>query len=344
MKSLLLLTFILSGALPAHVFSQDLDENYKPALANSANRKFPRDDSGDFFLGDVRGTIPNKALFLPKPLYPDEARLAGVEGVVRVKVKISQQGSVTNVTTLSGDPLLKSYAEDAASRSKFRPLSDSTGRPLATEGTLSYSFEIRKAGWSRIGADIRTLETPFASVVPMPVVAKSFKPEWTSELAMLTRLSEIMNTPTPRLIRLGTMTVDGKNQQSQTRAVKGTMSVFLPIPSAEHQTLAQSLTAAIRERLANDELSLWQFELGLDLVSSFYLSNMMPTPRSNYANRHAEAASIVRNRLNRMPNGVSDEVATSLGKLETLLGTEKRTKIEDDEIAALIIKILKADR
>lgn len=344
MKSLPLITCLLSAALAASISAQGVDKNYKPEIRNSATRSFPRDDTGDFFVGDVRGTIQNKALFLPKPLYPEEARRAGVEGAVRVEVKISQQGSVTNVAMLSGDPLLRTYAEDAASRSKFRPLLDSNGRAMATEGTLSYTFEIRRAGWTRVGADLRTLESPSASVVPIPVLAKSFKPDWTNELAMLGRLSEIINSPAPRLMRLGSFTVDDKGQQSQTRVAKGTMAVLLPVPSAEHRAMVQNLTDAVKNQLADDELGLWQFELGLDLVTAFYVSSAIQTPRNNNPNRHAEAANIIRNRLSRVPRGVPDEVTTALNRLQTLFEIEKRTKTEDDEIAAEILAILRGGK
>ena len=52
------------------------------------------DGSEKFTVGEVNGTVKTKAVYLPKPLYPDEARRAGVEGTVRVQISIDEQGNV----------------------------------------------------------------------------------------------------------------------------------------------------------------------------------------------------------------------------------------------------------
>ena len=341
MKYFLLCVLFISICSPA-ALAQTADENGKPIIKHAPSRSFPRSDSTDFTVGEVRGTVQNTALFLPKPIYPDDARRLGVEGVVRVQVKINEQGSVVNTSTLSGNPLLRTLAEDAALKSKFRPLLDNGGRAISSEGVLSYSFEMRKIGWSRMAADLLTLEGPSASIVPLPVLIKSIDPEWTGELATLRRLGEIAWTGSPRFVPMRTMAPTGKNQlsQSNTRSSSIAGTIILPTSSLEQGILVQDLVTSIRKRLAGDELALWQFEVGLDIVRAFYLSTMIQTPRNKNPNRFIEASIIISNRLSNLPNGVSDDVVTALRKLEKHLGTEKRSKEIDDEISVSIITIL----
>lgn len=317
----------------------------KPIIKHAPGRSFPRSDSKDFTVGEVRGTVRNKALFLPKPGYPDDARRLGIAGVVRVQVKINEQGSVVDASMLSGDPILKATAEDAALKSKFRPLLDDSGRAVFSEGVLSYPFEIRRVGWSRIAADLVTLAGPSASVVPLPVLIKSIDPAWTDELATLKRLGEIAGTGSPRFVPMRTMVTTGKGQQSQsnTRSSSMTGTFSLPISPLEQGALVDEMIGSIRRRLVDDQLSLWQFEVGLDAMRAFYLSTMIQTPRNNNPNRFIEASMIISNRLSNMPGGAPDNVVTALRTLEKNLAIEKRTKAEDDEISASIMTILNHD-
>jgi TonB family protein len=326
--------------------AQNSDETGKPMIKHAPGRSFPRSDATDFTVGEVRGTVRNKALFLPKPTYPDEARRLGIEGVVRISVKVNEFGSVVDRVTLSGDPLLKTYAEDAALRSKFRPYLDEQGRAIATDGVLSYSFEIKRIGWSRIGADLLTLEGPSASIVPLPVLVKSLDPAWTDELAALKRLGEIAGTPLPRVVPMRTMVTTGKNQSSQSSTQSRTMTGTLMVKTSplEQSTLVRDVISSIRKRLADDELSLWQFETGLDVVRAFYLSTMIQTPRNKNPNRFIEASMLISNRLSKIPNGAADDVVMALRTLEKDLGTENRTKEIDDEIDASVITILEQRR
>lgn len=341
MRNLLLAVVFIFVVLPFG-FGQTIAESGKPVIKHAPGRSFPRSDSADFTVGDVRGTVQNKALFLPKPIYPDDARRLGIEGVVRVQIKINEQGFVVNASAISGDPLLTTLAEDAALKSKFKPLMDISSRAVPSEGILSYPFVMRKIGWSRIGADLQTLAGPSAEAVPMPVLLKSLNPEWTDELAALKRLGEIAGTARPRFVPIRTIASPNRNQQSTSNTRSSSMAgmIVLPTSPLEQGMLVQGLADSIRKRLADDELSLWQFETGLDIVRAFYLSTMIQTPRNNNPNRFTEASIIVSDRLSKLPTGVSGDVVTALKNLEKNLGTEKRTKEIDDEIHASIVEIL----
>lgn len=346
MKYFLVVFLFIGSIFSSATVAQTGVATGKPTIKHAPGRSFPRSDSKDFTVGEVRGTVRNKALFLPKPVYPDDARRAGIEGVVRVQVKINEQGFVVGASMFSGDPILKAVSEDAASRSKFRPLLDQSGRAIFSEGVLSYSFEIRRVGWSRIGADLLTLAGPSASVVPVPVLIKSIDPEWTDELATIKRLDEIAWAGSPRFVPMRTMVTSGKGQQSQsnTRSSSMTGTFSLPTSPLEQGALVDEMVSAIRRRLADDQLSLWQFEVGLDVMRAFYLSTMIQTPRNNNPNRFIEASIIISNRLSKVPGGVPDNVVTALKTLEKNLGIEKKTKEIDDETFDSIVTILEQSK
>lgn len=88
------------------------------------------------------GVLNGKAISLPKPVYPREARDAKVTGPVTVQVIIDEQGNVTSAKAVSGDPLLQAAAVAAAREAKFSPTTLS-GQPVKVSGVLTYNFELQ---------------------------------------------------------------------------------------------------------------------------------------------------------------------------------------------------------
>lgn len=85
------------------------------------------------------GVLNNKASSLPLPAYPSAARAVGVRGTVNVKVEIDEQGNIVSATAVSGHPLLRQAAEQAATEAKFNPTFLS-GQPVSVSGVLVYNF------------------------------------------------------------------------------------------------------------------------------------------------------------------------------------------------------------
>jgi TonB family protein len=96
---------------------------------------------GDEFKPPGNGEVLNgKALSLPKPSYPPEARRAGAEGVVVVKVKIDELGRVIEAVDMcGGNPLLIEPALESARHARFTPTKLS-GQPVQVSGVISYNF------------------------------------------------------------------------------------------------------------------------------------------------------------------------------------------------------------
>lgn len=85
------------------------------------------------------GTINDRAVELRKPSYPTSARQVQAGGRVTVQVLVDEFGNVNSAKAVSGHPLLRASAEDAARRSKFNPATVS-GRNVKTTGLVVYNF------------------------------------------------------------------------------------------------------------------------------------------------------------------------------------------------------------
>jgi TonB family protein len=85
------------------------------------------------------GIINGKAIFLPKPEYPAAAKAVRAYGAVNVQVTIDEQGNVISATAVSGHPLLRVSAVNAAKQAKFAP-TRLKGEPVKVSGIIVYDF------------------------------------------------------------------------------------------------------------------------------------------------------------------------------------------------------------
>lgn len=85
------------------------------------------------------GVLNGKAVELPKPLYPTAAKAVRASGAVNVQVTIDENGQVISASAVSGHPLLRSSAEQAARIAKFTPTILS-GKVVKVSGVIVYNF------------------------------------------------------------------------------------------------------------------------------------------------------------------------------------------------------------
>jgi protein TonB len=85
------------------------------------------------------GVLNGKATSLPKPPYPAAARAVRAAGAVNVQVTISESGSVVSASAVSGHPLLRQAAEQAARSARFAPTLLS-GQAVSVTGVIVYNF------------------------------------------------------------------------------------------------------------------------------------------------------------------------------------------------------------
>lgn len=89
------------------------------------------------------GVLNGKATEMVSPAYPPAARAISASGNVAVQVVIDETGNVVSASAVSGHPLLRQAAEQAAGRTKFTPTLMS-GTPVKTTGVINYNFVDRE--------------------------------------------------------------------------------------------------------------------------------------------------------------------------------------------------------
>ena len=139
---------------------------------------------------EIKGGILNgKAVSLPHPEYPADAKAAGLEGKVFVDVVIDESGAVLSAAAATdvrmtrwvrgdesgqtevqpADPMLREAAEKAALAARFSPTMLS-GVPVKISGTIIYDFVLRDA--SLIDGGILNGR---AAALPIPVYPEAAK-------------------------------------------------------------------------------------------------------------------------------------------------------------------------
>lgn len=85
------------------------------------------------------GVANGKATYLPKPPYPTAAIAVNAQGAVDVQVMIDETGRVVSARAVSGNPLLRLAAEQAARNARFSPTLLSNV-PIKVTGVIVYNF------------------------------------------------------------------------------------------------------------------------------------------------------------------------------------------------------------
>jgi TonB family protein len=91
------------------------------------------------------GVLQASAVRRVEPVYPPLARAAQVSGSVVVEVTVDETGAVNSARALSGHPLLKDPAVEAASSWTFTP-TKLEGNPVKVIGTITFNFELGEPG------------------------------------------------------------------------------------------------------------------------------------------------------------------------------------------------------
>jgi TonB family protein len=73
------------------------------------------------------------------PVYPEAARVRGLEGTVRLRLAVARNGSVEDVQALSGDPVLADAAVVAVRQWRYRP-TVLNGKPVPVLTVLTVVF------------------------------------------------------------------------------------------------------------------------------------------------------------------------------------------------------------
>lgn len=94
-------------------------------------------------LGVSGGSLQLGATNRIQPQYPAVAKAAGAEGPVQVQVTVNENGEVMSAEAISGHPLLREAAVEAARQWSFKPTTIE-GKSVKTRGTLTFNFTLTK--------------------------------------------------------------------------------------------------------------------------------------------------------------------------------------------------------
>ncbi|HEX2491433.1 MAG TPA: TonB family protein, partial [Blastocatellia bacterium] len=87
------------------------------------------------------GVLQGKAIKKVQPPYPPIAKAARASGAVQVQVTISETGEVIEASVISGHPLLRDAALQAARQWLFKP-TELSGVPVKVQGILTFNFTL----------------------------------------------------------------------------------------------------------------------------------------------------------------------------------------------------------
>ena len=136
-------------------------DTVKPADAatNGANKIAPRSTAGTATPAGVAGRRPGVAaqygpirvggvikppirLVSVNAIYPEEARAAGIEGAVVMRITIGEDGSVTNVLVLRSVPMLDEAAIESVLQWQYQPTL-LNGLPVEVEMNATVNFTLQ---------------------------------------------------------------------------------------------------------------------------------------------------------------------------------------------------------
>jgi protein TonB len=79
----------------------------------------------------------------PPAVYPEMARRARIQGVVRIELTVGKEGGISNMRVMSGHPLLVPAAMEAVKQYRYRPTL-LNGAPVEVISTVDVPFTLNR--------------------------------------------------------------------------------------------------------------------------------------------------------------------------------------------------------
>jgi TonB family protein len=86
------------------------------------------------------GVMQGSATRKVRPAYPPIAKAASAKGAVQIQVTINESGEVIGAQVISGHPILRDAALQAAKQWRFKP-TELSGVPVKTQGIITFNFD-----------------------------------------------------------------------------------------------------------------------------------------------------------------------------------------------------------
>ena len=113
--------------------------NSQQTVAQNANQTAPATSETGAPL--QIGSLVEYATQKVNPVYPQQAKILRMTGVVKVEVTVDEQGQVTEVQNASGPSMLQRAASDALKKWRFKPFTKD-GQPVKATGFVNFNFNL----------------------------------------------------------------------------------------------------------------------------------------------------------------------------------------------------------
>lgn len=190
------------------------------------------------------------------------------------------------------------------------------GQRTKVKGVLNYSFYIEKPNWFAAVFGL----IPLDSNINPYVTKKAFAPEWKEELELIDKLAEIRSGESANFKPVLIDSVTGQSAKKDNVSATLNARIIAPNPpNPEGIQISQTLLTLLQNRLANDQMGLWQFNLNLNL---FNVLNLYRDP-----SKRREAITLIKRSTQNPPSEVSAETKA---ELQNLIGLFERGERDTD--------------
>lgn len=274
----------------------------------------------------AKGVINGSAVNLPKPPYPAAAQALKASGEVKVQVTIDEAGNVVSAKAMSGHPLLRQSAEQAAWQAKFKPTLLS-GVPVKVTGTIIYNF------------------------IPAPEPEINAQPDEIWAMGVIFALLE--RTDDATIKQLGgesekefaeMLREFADNIPQEMIEEKPLFEKMVKSTGAERQRLAGEIGKSLEKHFAPKELEVYQTGLILGAVIGESLKSFVPFTADKSVKletaRLKTDLALFRDKLNSSKPNLSSQTAASFSELAALADSDLNTLENQEKLFGLIGKIM----
>jgi TonB family protein len=223
----------------------------------------------------VSGVVNGKATSLVKPAYPPAAKAVRASGAVNVQVLIDEEGKVISASAISGHPLLRAAAVQAARQSTFLPTTLS-GKPVKINGVIVYNFVGDALSPSQIGYALAVAEakSELDANAPISQISYSIPTDWTEVKAEVARLQTKQSQSLFKRNQNVDKSVYRAQSNNSQQKVEDSKNAYIiaqkPSESRSeikesHTEIIRNLTELLKNRYAGNVEQNWTFSLGLKL-------------------------------------------------------------------------------
>jgi periplasmic protein TonB len=96
--------------------------------------------------GDKGGIAPPKIASKVTPVFPEQARKAGIDGVVILECMVGADGTVRDIRAVRSEPMgLTEAAVEAVKQWRYGPARTAAGKAVAVYTTITISFRLDRS-------------------------------------------------------------------------------------------------------------------------------------------------------------------------------------------------------